>query len=333
VDAATRPSSARVAVVGAGIAGLTAARQLRAAGVEVAVFDKGRGPGGRVSSRRREPFVFDHGAQYFTARDPAFRAEVEDWCAAGVVARWDGRIVSLEAGRVGPAPRESERFVGVPRMSALARHLAAGLEVRCGVRATGLDREAAGWRLRTEAGAGSDRWDALVLTAPPPQSAALLAGHSPLAARLEEVAMQPCWAGMLAFDGVHPAAFDGAFCRDAALDWIARDSSKPGRGGGEAWVLHATPAWSAAHLDAAPAEVLGELGAALERVTALVAPPVLHRDAHRWSLARPADEGGCGPLTDLGARLVFAGDAVMGGRVEGAYLAGREAARALLGVL
>ncbi len=333
MDAATRPSPARVAVIGAGIAGLTAARQLRAAGVEVVVFDKGRGPGGRMSSRCREPFAFDHGAQYFTARDARFRAEVRTWCAVGVVARWEGRIVSREAGAVGPAPASSERFVGVPRMSALARHLARGLDLRCGVRLVSAAREGGRWSLRTEDGEESGPWDGLVVTAPPAQAASLLAGSSGLAERLAGVAMLPCWAVMLALESPHPSAFDGAFCRDEALSWIARDSSKPGRPAGETWVLHAGPGWATAHLDEEAARVQVELERALARVTGAVTPAVAHREAHRWLYAQPAQPEGCGAMADPAERVVFAGDAVRGGRVEGAYLAGLDAAGALLGGL
>ncbi|HPG28302.1 MAG TPA: NAD(P)-binding protein, partial [Myxococcota bacterium] len=39
----------RIAVIGAGIAGATVASRLHAAGVEVEVFEKARGPSGRMS--------------------------------------------------------------------------------------------------------------------------------------------------------------------------------------------------------------------------------------------------------------------------------------------
>ena len=75
------------AVIGAGIAGLSCARALAASGVHVTVFDKSRGSGGRMSTRRGEGWACDHGAQYFTARDPLFQAELARWQAAGVAAR------------------------------------------------------------------------------------------------------------------------------------------------------------------------------------------------------------------------------------------------------
>ena len=90
----------RVAVIGAGLAGLHAARRLHDAGAEVRVFDKARGSGGRMSTRRTDFGAFDHGAQYFTARDPRFRAQVEKWVASGAAAPWPGKVVRLAEGRV-----------------------------------------------------------------------------------------------------------------------------------------------------------------------------------------------------------------------------------------
>ena len=85
----------RVAVLGAGLSGLTCARRLTEQQHTVKVFEKARGPGGRMSTRRAGPLRFDHGAQYFTVRDTRFAAAVERWRAAGIVAAWEGRIVSL----------------------------------------------------------------------------------------------------------------------------------------------------------------------------------------------------------------------------------------------
>ena len=109
-----RTQPLRVAVIGAGLAGLSAARTLRDQDHEVRVFDKGRGVGGRTSTRRSKSFAFDHGAQYFTAHDERFGRLVASWQEAGIVAPWPARITVLENGacRAG-IPRT--RYVGVPR--------------------------------------------------------------------------------------------------------------------------------------------------------------------------------------------------------------------------
>src|SRR5690349_18625283 len=113
------PFVPRVAVIGAGLAGLALARFLTETGFPVKVFDKGRGPGGRMSTRRREEGTFDHGAQYFTARDPGFQRMVRTWEERGLVAQWRGRFGSLSHGTVTPETQGPVRYVGVPGMSAV----------------------------------------------------------------------------------------------------------------------------------------------------------------------------------------------------------------------
>lgn len=324
---ATPPGGAlRVAVIGAGIAGLAAARTLSDAGHEVLVIDKGRGPGGRTSRRRADPFAFDHGAQYFTARDPRFRRVVGAWREQGLVAPWTGRIVELTDGEVRPKQETTERLVAVPGMSSLARHLADDLPVRCGVRVTGLQHALGRWQLGAEDGSSLGEFDRLVVTAPPAQAAELLHGGSPLAETLGEVEMAPCWAGMVGLEAPYPVELDGAFCSGGVLSWVARNSSKPGRSEAEAWVLHATPEWTLGHLELEREEVARELLRELERLTGQPAPATLHLDAHRWMYAQPAPGLDAGCLEDAERGLVVAGDAMTGGRVEGAWLSGVAAA-------
>lgn len=319
----------RIGVVGAGIAGLAAARELAQRGHAVTVLDKGRGPGGRCSSRRAEPFSFDHGAQYFTAREAGFRREVRRWVEQGAVAPWAGRIVTLGAGAALPAADPEERFVGVPRMSALARHLAADLDLRCGARVEAAERVERGWRLSGAGGTSLGTYDRLLVTAPPAQAAALLGTSSPIAQEAVAIAVRPCWAVLLGLAEPYAAELDGAFCNDAALAWVARDSSKPGRPPAEAWVLHASPEWTEAHLDDEPGRVVELLTGALERLTARALPGVVHVDAHRWLHARPDPVLDVGCLVDLERGVALAGDAYLGGRVEGAWLSGLVAARRL----
>ncbi|TVR56678.1 MAG: FAD-dependent oxidoreductase [Gemmatimonadales bacterium] len=273
----------RIAVVGAGVAGLSAARVLSDHGLEVTVVDKGRGPGGRISTRESsQGWSMDHGAQYFTARDPVFRNHLASWEAEGVVARWEGRFVRDAGGSLEPA-RSEERWVGTPGMRALALHLAEGLEVHTGLRVTELmaATEEGGWlegmddprgappRTLRDAprGAPPGRWilralnegspgstpqlmgpfDAVLLTPPAPQTLELLSGRMPtIEARLGEARLRPCLAGMLRVGRRIELPLEGAFLPGPILSWIARDSSKPDRSreGGESWVLHGGPDWS-----------------------------------------------------------------------------------------
>lgn len=246
----------RVAVIGAGVAGLTCARTLTDAGWTVRLFDKGNRPGGRLCTRVMDGEAFDHGAQYLTARDPRFRRFVDSWVHDGHLARWEGRLVSLDLGAVTPkAPParsserdgrgsgSAERFVGTPAMEQLARHLAAGLDLGLERAVLPPTRSDGGWELRTD-NERLGRFDALVLAVPGPQAGELLAAAPELARRASSTTMEPTWALMLSFPGPLALGFDGAFVQRGPLAWVAREGSKPGRAAGERWVLHATAEWS-----------------------------------------------------------------------------------------
>ncbi len=320
-----------VGIIGGGLAGLAAARTLGKLGHRAVVFDKGRGPGGRSASRRAAPFAFDHGAQYFTARDPDFRRSLEKWLENGVVSRWDGRLVSLRAGRSRPVRGGTERFVGVPQMNALAKFLASDVEVHCRTRVGSIEHATTGWKLFGEDGGELGEFARLVIAMPPAQAAALIGDQSPLGRRAAAIRMRPCWAVLLGLAEPYGVAFDGAFCEASALSWVCRDSSKPGRPSAEAWVLHASAEWTEEHLDEPPEIIADTLPRELERLTGMPLPRVLNRDAHHWRFAQPDSEREAGVPVDRDRGLVLAGDAYSGGRIEGAYLSGVAAARSLVG--
>ena len=316
----------RVAVIGAGISGLICARTLADYGFPVTVFDKGRGLGGRAATRRVEPDLsFDHGAQYFTARDLNFARYASAWRAQGVVAEWGGRVVKLQGGSVAnttPQPR----YVGTPGMSALGTHLAADLAVRRETRISRVSSADGGWKLSDDLVAGFGPFDFLIMAVPAPQAAELLAPH-PFATAAAGVSMAPCWAVLVSFDGRYEVPWDGAFVHDSPLSWVARNSSKPGRPAGpDCWVLHAGPEWSSAHLEDAPEAVGIHLLEALHAATVARPPAVAYMATHRWRFSQGADPTDRRALFDPETGLVVCGDWLAGGRVEGAFLSGAAAA-------
>lgn len=307
-----------ILIIGGGMAGLSAARAFVAAGAEVTVLDKGRGPGGRMAARRTEiaraPVSFDHGAQYFTARDPAFREAVAMWEAAGVAARW-------------PAAG-ADAWVGTPGMNACVKAMAAKLDVRWGVRAERLERSAAGWRVDT----GDQTFTAsTVLVAVPAEQAAVLLADAArdLAALAGSVESAPCWAVMAGFDAPLPISGDTFRSDTAPVSWAARNSAKPGRSGVETWVIHASPARSRELLDLPKDAVAPILLADFFAATGTAQAAPQHLDAHRWLYALPQALRGEGARFDPALRLGIAGDWLHSPRVEGAWLSGRALAEAV----
>lgn len=319
----------KVAVVGAGVSGLACARELRRHRLRVHVFDKGQAPGGRISTRCTDRFQFDHGAQYFTVRDPGFGRAVADWAAAGAVATWKGRICVLERGKTQDTEGDTVRYVGVPGMSALARRLAGDLRIATGVRITAVEPHRGGYRLR-QGDEDHGTFDAVVVSVPAPQAVDLLAAVPDLAARAGRIRMHPTWAVLLGWQQRLDLSFDGAFVHDSPLSWLARNRSKPGREGDEAWVLHADHGWSRKRLDEEPAAVLRDLSQAFEEAVGRSVPEPTYRSAHRWRYATPEEPLRQRCLLSPGGRLGVCGDWCGGPRVEGAFLSGQALAERML---
>ncbi|MBC2667623.1 NAD(P)/FAD-dependent oxidoreductase [Novosphingobium piscinae] len=309
-----------VAIVGAGLAGLACAEVLTGAGHRVALFDKARGPGGRMSTRRVATAMgeasFDHGAQYFTVRDPDFHACVARWAALGLAARWP------EAG--------DEAWVGVPAMNAPVRHMAAAQAVRWSARVDRLTRIAGGWQLIGE-GLPDDAFAAVIVALPAEQAAVLLEPwHADLAAEAGATVSAPCWTTMLAFAA--PLPTPAATLRDqGAIGWAARNSGKPGRTGPESWVVQASPAWSRAHLEAAADWVTATLTAELGAALGIALPTPVHAGSHRWRYARSGAAGGPGFRHAPAEGLAVCGDWLIGPRVEAAWLSGHRLGTHLAG--
>ena len=302
----------RVAIIGSGMAGLAAARVLRDAGLTCVIFDKSRGLGGRMATRRTGDLAFDHGAQYFTARGPRFAALVEEWRADGLAAGWF-----------------DDAIVGAPGMTAPAHAMARGFETVMGSEVKSLNREASGWRLH----AGDDShggFDAVIVAIPAPQAAPLLETGAVSFPELSSVAYAPCLALMLAFD--KPIAFEGESLRfeSGPIAWIAHNSSKPGRSSDrQTFVVHAGPDWSLAHLDETPEAILAKLSPlALELIGAKTAPAFA--TAHRWRYALVQKAVGAPCLWDAQAGLGACGDYCLGPRVEAAFDSGEAMALRLL---
>jgi predicted NAD/FAD-dependent oxidoreductase len=318
-------------VIGAGIAGLTAARTLHDQGHRVVVFEKSRGLGGRSATRRINTLGFDHGAQYFTADHPTFKRAVTAWLEQGVVMRWHPRVGRVDQRGVHASPDERERYVAQPGMSALGRHLAQGLEVFRQVRIAPLaPKDAEGWRLYSEEGDSLGRFDAVIVAAPAPQAADLLRQAAPrLAKATAGVDYRPAWSVMAEAACADPAGFDALFFSDSALSWAACNSSKPQRSG-NTWVLHASPDWTGQRLDAAPGDIERALVREFCEYLAIDPSRIQPRSCHRWLYSRTWQSLDVGALWDGEQKIAACGDWCQGEKIEGAFISGQAAAGYLL---
>ena len=295
------------------MAGLACAEELTSAGIDVTLFDKGREPGGRMSTRRIATVAgdasFDHGAQYFTVRDPAFRSRVERWREAGQAAPW-------------PAAGE-DAWIGMPAMNAPVKQMAASARVHWSAQIDGLSRAGDEWRIADQA------FDIALIATPAEQAGPLLQPwDAEFAARAVATRSAPCWTVMAAFAEPLPIVAD-VLRAEGSIGWAARNSAKAARSGPESWVVQASADWSRQHLEESPAAIVAPLLDALAQRARRPLPVPLVAAAHRWRYAKSGSAGD-GLLWNASRRLGACGDWLIGPRVEAAWLSGNNLAAAVL---
>ena len=309
----------RVVIVGAGLSGLVAANELQAAGVEVAVVDKGGSPGGRLATRRIGTATLDHGAQFFTVRTSAFQHRVDDWIDRGLVTVWSHGFGSTEV---------HPRFVAPAGMNSLAKDLAVGLDVSCSTRAVAVRPSGSQWQVASEDGAVRVA-DRVVVTTPLPQASALLADAGiDLDERLMGTDYDRTIALLATLD--RPPRIDppgGVQRPNDEVSFVADNVAK-GVSATPALTLHASAAWSQNHWERDTADVLAALvdlaGPWLGDAT------VGEAQVKKWRFATPRTSWPDQCWVSAGGGVVLAGDAFNGPRIEAAHNSGLAAAHALL---
>lgn len=323
-------SAGSVAVIGAGMAGMTCAATIAEAGLAVTIFEKSSGIGGRLSSRPVGGTNVDIGAQYVTARGPAFLAQINRLAETKASSPWQPAIRDIRLDDDGVIERRDPWFVGQPGMDAMARPQDLPGPVHFRSRVTGVTRTAEGWTLALATDDTAGPFSAVAITAPAPQTQALADGLDPVFETIGDVGMSPCWTYACIFE--RPLAVDADVVRPSrgAFTWAARNGAKPGRAEAvEAWVIHGDPVWSLDHLEESPDFVARSLRDAFAQAVGVDLPPAVATKSHRWRFARVEAPVGESHLLGCDGTLGVAGDWCLGARVEAAFDSGRALGQSL----
>ena len=295
----------KIAIIGSGMSGLACANRLAQAGMAPTVFDKGRGIGGRMATRRADGgFQFDHGAQMIPCDSAGFQASLDEARASGHVADWNTGDGASHA-------------VGTPGMTALAKSLATDLDLRQATEITSVTRSVAGWDLTADQPLGT--FDRVVCTAPVPQTIKLV-GHA-LAEPLDCVTYAPSLTLMVALNRRIDAPATQTNPTDA-LAWIAHDSTKPGRKTQNCWVAQASAEWSVARLELSKDEIAALMLDIFLAHHNLAATDVAYATAHRWRYALVTQPLGQAFAKSPDGTLYAGGDWCLGPRIEHAWQSG-----------
>ena len=329
-------NSTEIVIIGSGLAGLAAGQLLREAGHNALILDKGRRVGGRISTRRADGFLFNHGAQFVTARSPAFSAVCARAVKAGQLAKW-------------PLAGREDAFSGTPDMRGLAEFMAEGLAIRQQAEIKNITRVKPSsvphnGPLKLQLADGTVlTCRHLIVTCPAPQTSRLLREAAPeLSACAKPVIYAPCWAVMAGFPTPIDLPRTLIQTPEGPISWATYEPSRPGANQTAAVTLQATADFSKTHLEAEPTDICDQLLAAFAEQQNIPLPHPLYSAAHRWRYAKveqscPQDE--LFHIADTDSSIFVAGDwhpaqgddgrFGKGARAEDAFLSGLRAATQL----
>jgi predicted NAD/FAD-dependent oxidoreductase len=316
----------RVGIVGAGISGLAAARDLQQRGAKVVVFEKSRGPGGRCSTRRANGFIWDTGATSIAPRGKAIERVILDELATDELIQVE-KPIYLHRNLIpnaGDPSRTVPRYTYRNGMNTLPKLLSTGIEIRTEVEIERISRAGEGYRI------GGTHFDAVVLTAPIPQTAALLwtldesrpiasaryRSNLCIALGYDTPLPETPYFAILDPSQVHP------------MTWMSIESVKaPERA--PAVVVQMSRQYSFDHYADSPNELIVDISRYVEALFGSTYRVPAAADVMKWKYAQPDTTADFDTVNPPGSRLVIAGDGVSAGRLEEAFDSGLRASQLL----
>ena len=313
----------KIAIIGAGLSGLTIASKLKNF-ADITIFDKSRGAGGRICTRYAEPYVFDHGAQFFIARSNKFKNFIEPMIEAGVIQSWNAKFVEIKKDKIISKRQwnnNNPHYVGSPTMSSIGKYLSQDLNIQLNSEVS-INRSKDQWQIVDKEGNDQGVFDWVISTAPVSQSVILLPVDFKFHESLLSRKMMGCFSLMIGFDDSIDLAWEAALVAGADISWISVNSSKPGRNGNFTLLVHSTNLWAEENINEEKDAVIEYLMNETSKIIGKKVYDANHIDLHRWKYANIKKQDVGPPFIDKKNKIAACGDWCIKGRIESAFLSG-----------
>ena len=294
-------------IIGAGVAGLSAARILTQKRHQVTVLDKGRGVGGRMSTRTIKNAKVDHGAQYFSVKTLEFQAFISELQSENIASEW--YLVQ----------RDNVRYMGAKGMNTIPKKMASSLDILLNEKVILIENNT----VKTESGNVYD-FDNLVITIPIPQVIDLFQNSKISFSEddkmvIAQIEYQPCIAVMAVLKEPTDIVSGGIILENQPVAWIA-DNFQKGITEIPTATIHASATYSSKRFDDDLQEVANDL---LSSVNQHIMPEnIVSFQTHRWKFSN-ATKRYEKPFYQVESTNIFLGGDGFGmGNVEGAFLSG-----------
>ena len=337
----------KIAVVGAGVTGCLLANSLSSVGIDVSIFEKSRGCGGRASTKQTTWGQCDLGATIVPAQKAQFIAFMQHLCDKNIATKWPEKVFhskqnagSLQALENGVGDRQY--YVFNRKMNAACRHWIENANLYTSSLVSQVRYFAGkGWQLKSNEIWQPELFDKIVLTTPWPQSQVLIE-QSELPLKTSDLSQSwtSCWSIALKLQQLVANDVDLVYLKAQSIQTLVRDSNKPLRpqvgtiqeaSKSEIWLVQLANKYS---------DDLGKEGKdkavsiAIEGLCELFDLPyasVSEHYAHYWRYARPSPgQKPLGILSLPADGFYVGGDWSFGASIESAYEAAMNLSQAII---
>ena len=315
-----------IAIIGAGLSGVVLARKL-AENNDVTIFEKARGVGGRMATRRAGDFNFDHGTQYFTAKTPQFQEFCKQMQSDGIIELWNPKFAEIDGTKTTRTYLFNEtipHFVATPHMNSICKHFAKNLNVAVEAKIEKISFQNEKWLLEDANAKEYSNFDLLILAIPSHQVMELLPQNFAHYQEIANIKMQGCFTLMLGFNKEIPMDFEAGIIKNSILSWVASNGSKPQRAGQFALVVHSSNNWAEENIEGDQEKIKAQMMEEVKKIVPFENTDIEYSAMHRWRYANSPKRNAEKSYFDPNLNLGICGDYLIGGRVENAFLSGTD---------
>tara|TARA_B100000989_G_scaffold295095_1_gene275418 strand:+ start:811 stop:1794 length:984 start_codon:yes stop_codon:yes gene_type:complete len=311
-----------VAIIGAGLSGITLANLIKKK-FDVKIFEKSRGVGGRMSTRKEPPFIFDHGAQFFKIKTIEFSNFCAELFEQKVIRPWNFNLAYFEGNnleKIRVIKKKDKYFVGVPNMNSIVKYLSKNCDVVLNTKIESVIKRSKKWYLCDQSKRLYGGYDWLILTLPAEQTLELTPKSLSFYSLVESIKMKAVYSVMIGMNESLNLKYDAALIQNKDIAWLAINNSKPCRHCKYSLLVNSSFKYAAKNISVSKEKVLKHL----LNVTSRFIKSRLSNSSivkiHKWRYVEAEKSPVQNYYLNQDSQIAVCGDWLINSRVEGAFI-------------
>ncbi len=321
-----------VAVIGAGITGVTLANILKKK-VTITVFEKSRGVGGRMATRRAEPYQFNHGAQYFKVENKEFEYFLQPLMSNKIIKPLESNQIEILNKKVIKSTKiyNKKYYTAESKMNSVVKYLINNnffIKLLCKIEKTIKENDK--WFVIDSDKVYYGPYDWLFITIPPYQATEILNDNFKFLDILKKIKMRSCYSLMLGFDKVKEFDFDSALFLDEDVQWLSIRRKIIENKEYYNLLINSSYNFAEQNINGSKDKISDYLIKKVSDILKCQLNNYEYKDLHFWRYAMSEKNNNLGSLLDEDLKIIVCGDWCMNGKVEGGFLSAKDAVNKLL---